>query len=489
MKSFYHALVFLFFTATIGLHAQRDIDLVNETVSRSKAEAHIYFLADDALQGRKSGTQGGRVAAAYLANMLRAYGALPNPATGDYYQEVLLEEVRPAKLERLSIGDLEMEQAIVIKPGDLQYEGRVLPLSYGLKDDYTGRPVGGQVVMVRGGSSTESTPQEIFGLLSGKREHARAHGALALIELVSLPANVWASVQAYFGRTNLRLAEEPDGFVHILMNIAESSQVKKLMGKRRSNSSIKVISSPSRRLTTRNVVGLIPGMDQGLKDQYMVYSGHYDHLGVGEPNPEGDSIYNGARDNGIGVASILSMAEHLGRYPTRRSALFIFFAAEEMGLLGSSYFVEHPVVPLEQIAYCFNSDGGGYNDTSKITIIGLDRTSEREQLLTAAETFGLEAIENPSPEQGLFDRSDNVNFARKGIPAPTFSPGFTEFGPEVMRYYHQVTDEASSIDYEYLEKMIKTYVLAGRYIANDAPLPTWVPGDKYEAAYRELHGE
>jgi Zn-dependent M28 family amino/carboxypeptidase len=181
------------------------------------------------------------------------------------------------------------------------------------------------------------------------------------------------------------------------------------------------------------------------------------------------------------------MAENLAKYPTKRSALFILFTGEEKGLLGSKYYVENPVLPLDQMVYCFNSDNAGYNDTSVISIVGLTRTTAEKNIFSAAETFGLKAIEDPAPEQGLFDRSDNVHFAKKGIPAPTFSLGFTSFDGDVTKYYHRPGDEAHTLDYDYLLKFFKAYVLAGRNIANDKETPIWNEGDKYEKASKELY--
>jgi Zn-dependent M28 family amino/carboxypeptidase len=238
---------------------------------------------------------------------------------------------------------------------------------------------------------------------------------------------------------------------------------------------------------SQNIIGIVEGTDPKLKNEYIIYSAHYDHVGIGTPDETGDNIYNGARDNAVGTTTVLAMAENLAKYPTKRSALFILFTGEEKGLLGSSYYVENPVLPLNQMVYCFNSDNAGYNDTSLISVIGLTRTNAENNILTAAETFGLKAIEDPAKEQGLFDRSDNVNFAKKGIPAPTFSLGFTAFNGDVTKYYHRPGDEADTLDYDYLLKFFRVYVLAGRNIANDVATPRWNEGDKYEEASKELY--
>jgi Zn-dependent M28 family amino/carboxypeptidase len=139
------------------------------------------------------------------------------------------------------------------------------------------------------------------------------------------------------------------------------------------------------------------------------------------------------------------------------------------------------------MVYCFNSDNGGYNDTSLTTIVGLGRTTAEQHIVDASAAFGLKAIDDPAGEQGLFDRSDNVNFAKKGVPAPTFSMGFTAFDDEIFKYYHQTRDNPESIDYDYLEKFFSAYVMSCRLIANDAKTPFWVKGDKYYEAGKSLY--
>jgi aminopeptidase YwaD len=242
-------------------------------------------------------------------------------------------------------------------------------------------------------------------------------------------------------------------------------------------------------ILSQNVIGIAEGTDPKLKNEYIIYSAHYDHVGIGTPDESGDTIYNGARDNAVGTTTVLSMAENLVKYPTKRSALFILFTGEEKGLLGSSYYVDHPVLPLNQMVYCFNSDNAGYNDTSVATIVGLERTTAAGHIKNAATAFGLRATDDPAPEQGLFDRSDNVHFAKKGIPAPTYSLGFTSFDGDVTKYYHRPGDEAETLDYDYLYKFFSSYVLAGRLIANDPVTPFWVKNDKYEMAGKELYNK
>ena len=196
-----------------------------------------------------------------------------------------------------------------------------------------------------------------------------------------------------------------------------------------------------KRVKSQNVVGLIVGRDSILKNEYLVLSAHYDHVGTGK-NGGGafsakDSIFNGARDNALGVTALLTAVKGLSKEPPKRSVLFLALTGEESGLLGSKYYAENPLIDLNKTVFDLNSDGAGYNDIQSISIIGMGRTGTDEQIIEGAKAFGLKVIADPAPEQNLFDRGDNVSFARKGVPAVNFSPGITGFTNELMAYYHQ----------------------------------------------------
>ena len=173
---------------------------------------------------------------------------------------------------------------------------------------------------------------------------------------------------------------------------------------------------------------------------------------------------------------------------TMTSVLFIALTAEEKGLLGSAWYAAHPLIPLEQTVFNLNTDGAGYNDTTVVTAIGLERTSAEATIKAASEVSGLEAIVDPVPEQNLYVRSDNVSFAQQGIPAVNFAPGTTAFDAEIMKHYHQVSDEAETLNFSYVEKYCEAYTRAAEQIANLPATPFWTKDDKYEAVGRELYG-
>lgn len=476
------------------LTAQTEIDKVKETVSKSDIEGHIYFLADDLLKGRETGTPELKIAASYLANQFRSYGVKPNPKTGNYYQEVNFKRVSPPEDVSIQVNNLEINDYILISSSSFKTDADAIYLNYGMADDYNGKNVKGKVVVIQAGSVDGNDFRSSFRLRSQKQKLAKDNGALAIIELMDMESQMWDGISHNFNGSRLSVVtgkEESNGqsndIVHAWVLDKGNSMLNKLKASKSISSKISVSSKKEEPVISYNVIGVVEGTDPVLKNEYIIYSAHYDHVGIGSPDETGDVIYNGARDNAVGTTTVLAMAENLAKYPTKRSALFILFTGEEKGLLGSRFYVENPVLPLEQMVYCFNSDNGGYNDTSLATIVGLTRTTAEKHISDAVKTFGLTAIEDPAKEQGLFDRSDNVNFARKGIPAPTFSLGFRSFDGEVTKYYHRPGDEAHTLDYDYLLKFFRSYVLSGRNIANDEATPVWNAGDKYEEASKKLY--
>jgi Zn-dependent M28 family amino/carboxypeptidase len=191
----------------------------------------------------------------------------------------------------------------------------------------------------------------------------------------------------------------------------------------------------------------------------------------------------------MGVVALLSAAKALAAKPAVRPTLFLAVTAEEKGLLGSKYYVDNPLIPLEKTIFNLNNDGGGYNSTEHVAIIGYGRTGTDAQIQASVENLGLKVAENPMPDENLFDRSDNVNFALKGVPSIDYAPGALSFDVEVTKYYHQVPDEAGSIDYDYLLRFCQAYARAARLISDKENVPIWTEGDKYEAAGKRLYGK
>ena len=493
-------LFFSFFLCVYSTQSQTEKEKVATTITKEKIEGHIYFLADDLLRGRETGTPENKIAASYLANTLRGYGVKPvkqnltNSHTDNYLQEVKLQKTTPSKNFFLSIDGKEIKLKVPIKNQKIEFSGQAMYLGYGLESDYNGKDVSKKIVIVKSGGPNVIDTRAAFGLIEQKEQLAKEHGAIAVVELVDTNETIWSFIDHGFNSEKLEITENPlkentaKDLSYIWAQDKNHIYAKSLESKKKLNVKLVLGATEKSNVISQNVIGMVEGTDPVLKNEFIIYSAHYDHVGIGEPDATGDTIYNGARDNAVGTTTVLSMAENMAKYPTKRSALFILFTGEEMGLLGSQYYVENPVLPLNKMVYCFNSDNAGYNDTSVITVIGLTRTTADKDIENAATTFGLTAIEDPAPEQNLFDRSDNVMFAQKGIPAPTFSLGFRTFDGDVTKYYHQAGDEADTLDYDYLLKFFQSYVLAGRLIGNNPKTPTWVSDDKYEAAGKALYG-
>ncbi len=471
-----------------ALYGQSDRDLADKSVNQAIIKSHIGFLASDELRGRDTGSPELKIAAKYLESRFVEYGVNMVDGMESFYQDVPMKKVAPPTVGAIKVGTTELklnEDFVMLEIGASIFDQPFFFADYGMPDDLKQSKVEGKIVFALCGDGTSQNPQEWFGFSTEKRKKVMELGGLALVELYNSPQIPWNLLVRYLGQEQTVLDEgEEKTITHAWLN--RGSDDLGFLDKKKPASIVSGNYEPAR-FVTQNIVGMVEGTDPELKDEFVVYSAHYDHVGVGVPNDEGDSIYNGSRDNAVGTVTVLTAAQNIAQNPTKRSALFVLFTGEEKGLLGSQYFVNNSPIPLENIVYCFNSDNGGYNDTSKATIIGLTRTSAEEMIIEACNEFGLNAIEDPAQEQGLFDRSDNVRFAAKGIPAPTFSLGFTAFDNEITKYYHQPTDEPSTLDYEYLEKFFKSYVYSCRLIGNAETAPFWNEGDKYYEAGVNLY--
>jgi Zn-dependent M28 family amino/carboxypeptidase len=201
----------------------------------------------------------------------------------------------------------------------------------------------------------------------------------------------------------------------------------------------------------------------------------------------GDSIYNGTRDNAIGVATLLGLARHFQDDPPARPILFVFFTAEEKGLLGSEYFVKNSPIPLHRIRFNFNCDNGGYTDTDLLTVVGHHRLNGLENIDQWLAPAGLRHFEPVELAARLFHQSDNVHFANQGIPAPSVGMGFTGFTDELTKYYHKPADHWENFDPTYMKAYWQgVRNLAVQLIKLDE-LPFWKESDPLFEKGRTLY--
>jgi Zn-dependent M28 family amino/carboxypeptidase len=219
-----------------------------------------------------------------------------------------------------------------------------------------------------------------------------------------------------------------------------------------------------------NIIGILPGSDPALRNEVVAFAAHYDHLGIGTP-VNGDSIYNGADDDASGVTTVLEIARALtsGR-PPKRTILFLATTGEEQGILGTRWYVDHPVFPLSQMVAEMEVEMAGRPDSlaggrGKLWMTGYDRSTMGSMLKEA----GIPIVADPYRQMRFFERSDNIVFARKGIPAHTLS------SYNLHQDYHEPMDEVSRIDFDHLTMTARAAASAARLLA-DGPAPKWNPG-------------
>lgn len=467
-----------------------------QRIPQAESEAHMRFLAADELQGRRTGSIGNQIAARYIAEQYRLMGLKPVTGQADFYQRIALERVGMASSGVFVTGNDSLKlgkDLVIMAGGPVDLSGEVVYAGYGLgdaEDGYNGRDVKGRIVVVQGGSPEAKGPQEIFRASNQKRKLAAEKGAAALVELYS-ESIPWGMVGQYFNREQIAL---PVAGVNAPLTHAWINNTNNKFGRLKEVGQRVVFRTSGRPKTaapSMNVAGLIEGTDPTLKNEYVIVSAHFDHIGVGKQGGNAyspsDSIFNGARDNAFGTVGLLTAAKALIEQRPKRSVLVLALTGEEVGLLGSRYYAENPLLPLKQTIFNLNIDGAGYNDTTIVSVIGLERTGAKAEIEAGARAFGLSVFAEPAPEQGLFDRSDNVSFAAKGVPAPTFSPGFKSFDADIAKYYHQAIDNPESLDFGYLHKFCQAYAHTARLIADRPTRPFWIAGDKYEAVGKELY--
>ncbi len=228
-----------------------------------------------------------------------------------------------------------------------------------------------------------------------------------------------------------------------------------------------------------NVVGIMPGSDPALRDQYVVFSAHMDHVGIGAPDATGDSIYNGADDDASGTVAVVEVAEAVAALTTRpaRSMIFLLVSGEERGLWGSAHFAKFPSVPLERLIANLNADMVGRNWSDTIVAVGSEHSDLGETLATVNALhpeLGMTVVDDPWPDQRFYFRSDHYNFARRGVPALFFFSG-------IHADYHRPSDEVENINAEKASRVARLVFYLGLAIANSPDRPSWNP-----RSYREI---
>lgn len=512
---------------------------VVKTVRPTAIEAHMRYLADDKLEGRKPGTRGFELAAQYVQDQLKALGFKPAGENNTYRQAVPLRRWQvkegASTLTLVSNGreqPMTYGKQFILNPnpdspiGDV--DAPVVFVGYGVSapeldyDDYAGIDVEGKIVAYFNGAPATFPANQRAFYASAKAEMAVAHGAVGVVSF-SLPTDLrnrietaaprnrqgifrWVDKQGKPQRTYPALkgsASLSDSAARLLFAGASAS-FDEAMQKARRNQAQAFPLPVSVRMHTQtdvvqdipgeNVIALLPGSDPVLKDEYVVYVAHIDHLGIGRPvkgaSTPGDSIYNGAHDNASGVAINLEAARLYASLPKapRRSVLFVGVTGEEMGLLGSDYFASNPTVPKEKIVANLSLDMPFFfHPLLEIVPYGSEHSSLGEQVKQAAAFMGIEIAKDPIPEQAVFMRSDHFSFVRQGIPALFIKSGSktgdARDGTKLnldwrATIYHSPQDDMNQpFDFNAAAKHVQLQFLIGYLAAQADSRPTWNKGD------------
>ncbi|HET8622534.1 MAG TPA: M28 family peptidase, partial [Gemmatimonadales bacterium] len=497
---------------------------------------HLTYLADDALEGRAPGTRGGDLAALYIASQFARLGLLPAGDDSSYFHRVPIISLDPTPQAAIVMGGkegpLEYKQdyvlwsmhddSVVSTAGDLVFAGYgIVAPEYGW-NDYEGADVKGKVVVVlvntpgiKDSTLFRGKYMTYYGRWTYKLEEAERQGAAGIL-MVHTPESAtygWATVTGSWTGPQTRVARKA-GPLMVAGWLSEAASDRLLqpqggLAKLTEDASKKgfravplggrlgaTVRSSIQRSETFNVLGRRPGRGPRASEVVLI-GAHYDHLGYG-PVVDGDSLYNGAEDNASGTAAVLAAAEAFERsgVPTGRSIVFMGFAAEESGLLGSTAYAARPTIPLSRIAAVLNMDVMNlYGRTRDIAALGLDQSSLGKLFTAAAGAEGLRVTTNEDALiKGSFFRSDHFPLARAGVPALSLEGGSDFVGKPkgwgeeqskeyTEKRYHQPADEilpwftyAGAL--QQLRVIIRTAVAAA-----DAPRqPVWTAGSEFREA-------
>ncbi|MBI3665018.1 MAG: M28 family peptidase [Acidobacteria bacterium] len=514
-----------------------------DLISAGRIAAHVRFLADDALEGRGVATRGETLATLYIASQFEQFGLEPAGDNGTYFQRVPLvgvETLPPSTLalnsrllqsfaDYVAVNNRQQPVAEINAPAVFVGHGIVAPEFQW--NDYEGADVKDKIVVLFTNEPPSTDPKffggpalTYYGRWTYKYEEATRQGALGCL-IVHTDKTAGYGWQVARGLSNgpqpfFKLAEgEPAlalaGWVtedvgnQIFASIGKSvGDLLALADSRgfhavplpvrfrgRLNSRISVMDS-------RNVIARLPGSDPKLQDEAVLYTAHWDHLGIG-PAVNGDSIYNGAVDNATGCGILLETARAYSMLNPRpdRSILFAAVTAEEGGLRGSEYYGRHPVVSAGKTAVDLNYDGlFPFGRTADITLVGYERTTLRNLVEQTAKPLHFKIRHDPHPEQGHYYRSDHFSLAHVGIPAFSLGvgveyigkpPGWGEqaFEEYNTQHYHQPSDQFDpSWDFSGLAELARFGFRLGIKVANLPQLPSWEPGEEFLAAREKSWG-
>jgi Zn-dependent M28 family amino/carboxypeptidase len=525
--------------AELGLPA--DAAAAMRGINAERIRAHVRFLSDDLLEGRGTGARGGDIAARYIATQYALDGLKPAGDNGDYLQKIQFTGVQtlPATKVALRPGhggtlDLKLGEDYVTnnqtQTADVDIDAPIVFVGYGIEapeyrwNDFKGVDVKGKVLLVIVNQPPSKDPKffnagtmTYYGRWTYKFEEAARKGAIGALIIHrtdlasygwSVVRNSWSNEQVYLSNDKdpklaaaswiqLDVARQLFGASGLSLDEMMASAGTRGFEARELPVRFKAhIVSNVRQFVSNNVLGLLPGTDAGAPTQAVVYSAHYDHLGI-DPALSGDNIYNGAVDNGTGVGMVLELAHAFATSPARppHPVLFVSVTAEEKGLLGSNYLSKHLPIPANQIALGLNFDAiPPIGVPESVTVTGAERTSFYPTVAKTAKAFGFGIQPDSEPGAGHYYRSDHFSLARVGVPAFSVGTGIkfaghpAEWGKAqqedyTANRYHRPSDEYSpAMDFSSNASIAEFGFALGWQALLQKGTVNWLPGDEFEAS-------
>jgi Zn-dependent M28 family amino/carboxypeptidase len=513
-------------------------------IDPEKIRAQVRFLASNALEGRGTGQRGGDVAAEYIATQFALYGLKPAGDNGTYLQKVPMVGITTDDTTTMSLVpntgepiDLVYRKDYVAADETGEYQeqinSNIVWMGYGIDapefnwNDYKDVDVKGKVLLMLVNEPPSEDPKffggkalTYYGRWTYKFEEAARKGAIGviLVHKTEMASYGWGVVRSSWSGERAYLRKDPAPKLELAswiqqdvaqklaqaagMNLDEMIAAAAKPGFKAVTLPVKLkanIYSKPRRFDSNNVIATLPGSDPKLSEQAVIYTAHYDHLGI-VPGIIGDNIFNGAQDNATGCGILLEIARafsHVNPAP-KRSLYFAAVTAEEQGLRGSEYLGKHPPVPAHDIALNLNYDDvPTLGVPEEVNVAGAERTSFYPTVEKTAKEFRLAIVPDSQPSAGHYYRSDHFSFARTGVPAFSIDEcdkyeGHTrEWGMQqaqdyVAHHYHQPSDEYHpDMDFRGDAVMAQFGIALGWQAANQPALVGWQPGDEFAKARAE----
>jgi Zn-dependent M28 family amino/carboxypeptidase len=545
------AFAVIFFAAATSILAIDELALrlepALEAITPDGMLAHIKVLASDEFEGRAPGTKGEEFSVKYITDQFKQIGLKPGNPDGTYTQEVPLAGIKSKPRMSFVIGDktidlkypedftassARLQPEIKIENSDVVFVGYgIVAPEYGW-NDYKGLDVRGKTLLMLIGDPPISDPKDpskldhkmfkgkamtYYGRWTYKYEIAAQKGAAAAViihetEPAGYPYSVvrtsWAkenyeidspnkNMDAVGARSWITL----DAAKKLLADCGQDYDAlkKSTIIKEYRPVTLKVkaridIKQQLRSFKSHNVIGKLEGSDPKLRDEYVIYTAHWDHLGR-HSELQGDQIFNGAIDNASGVASVLQLAAAFTKLnpPPKRTVLFMATTAEEAGLLGAKYYAEHPLYPLKRTLADINIDTvNPWGKTRDIEDLSNNNSTLDDLLGAAAQRNGRTMTPNSEPEKGSFYRADHFEFSKRGVPALYTGRGIDFIGKPAgfgqqkkddytAHHYHQVSDEVDpNWDLSGVVQDVQLLFEVGYQVANSDKFPEWKPGSEFK---------